>query len=127
MNIVVDMNLTPAWAEYLNAAGHDAVHWSAIGDPSATDTAIMAYASEHGAVVFTHDLDFGTILAATRARGPSVIQMRAEDVVPSSVGAVVLATLAEHAAALANGALITIETDRRRTRVLPIVPGTRRE
>jgi predicted nuclease of predicted toxin-antitoxin system len=29
----------------------------------------MAYAKSHGLVVLTHDLDFGAILAATRAEG----------------------------------------------------------
>jgi len=33
----------------------------------------MSYAQDHGYVVFTHDLDFGTLLALTRARGPSVV------------------------------------------------------
>lgn len=31
-------------------------------------------------VAFTHDLDFSALLAATQATGPSIIQVRAEDV-----------------------------------------------
>lgn len=34
----------------------------------------MAYARANGLVVFTHDLDFGVLLALTRGAGPSVLQ-----------------------------------------------------
>lgn len=44
---------------------------------------VMGWARENGHVVFTHDLDFGTLLALTRASGPSVVQVRAHDVLPS--------------------------------------------
>ena len=39
----------------------------------------MAWARENGYVVFTHDLDFGTLLALTRDAGPSVIQVRTHE------------------------------------------------
>ena len=37
MKFVIDMNLSPAWCEALKQAGHEAVHWSEVGDPKATD------------------------------------------------------------------------------------------
>jgi predicted nuclease of predicted toxin-antitoxin system len=40
-------------------------------------------------VVFTHDLDFGGVLALTHAAGPSVIQVRSEDPVPEVIGVLV--------------------------------------
>jgi predicted nuclease of predicted toxin-antitoxin system len=55
-------------------------HWSLVGDPRAKDSVVMAWALEDGHVLFTHDLEFGTLLALTRANGPSVIQVRAQDV-----------------------------------------------
>jgi len=39
-----------------------------------------AYTRTNGYVVFTHDLDFSAILAATHDDKPSVVQIRAEDV-----------------------------------------------
>ena len=42
MRIVVDMNLSPRWAVRLAELGHEAVHWRAVGDPRATDAAVMA-------------------------------------------------------------------------------------
>jgi predicted nuclease of predicted toxin-antitoxin system len=125
VKILIDMNLSPVWVEYLVARSIEAVHWSAIGDPKANDRTIMEYARSADMVVFTHDLDFGNILAVTHALGPSVIQARVEDPVPSVIGEAVLAAIAEHAVHLRRGALITLDPDRLRTRILPILPGIR--
>jgi predicted nuclease of predicted toxin-antitoxin system len=107
------------------AAGIQAEHWPALGDSRATDRVIMAYAREHGFAVFTHDLDFGNILAVTHALGPSVIQVRTQEPVPDVIGELVVAAIDEHRALLDRGALVTIELDKLRARVLPIVPGLR--
>jgi len=80
MKLLVDMNLSPDWVETLRTAGWEAVHWTAAGNPRATDADITRFARDDGWVVFTHDLDFGTILAHTQACGPSVFQVRTQDV-----------------------------------------------
>jgi len=67
MKLLVDMNLSPAWVETLRADGWEAAHWSTLGNPHSPDTEIMGFAREHGWVVFTNDLDFGALLAHTRA------------------------------------------------------------
>lgn len=67
MKLLADMNLSPKWAGFLSAAGFEALHWSALGAPTAPDTEIMRHASENDLVVPTSDLDFGTILAITHA------------------------------------------------------------
>lgn len=38
----------------------------------------MAWALTNDYIVFTHDLDFGTLLAITQADAPSVIQVRSQ-------------------------------------------------
>ena len=119
------MNLTPAWVSFFATRGIDSVHWSDAGNPTALDPEIMAFARDQGFVVFTHDLDFGNILAATQARGPSVIQARVEDPVPATIGEDVVAAIMENETHLEGGALITIDPDKRRIRILPIVPGSR--
>ncbi len=52
------------------------MHWSGIGKADARDEEIMQWARTNGCIVFTHDLDFGSALALTKATGPSVIQIR---------------------------------------------------
>lgn len=46
----------------------------------------MNWAREREHVVFTHDLDFSAMLAATEAKGPSVLQVRSQDVLPRAIG-----------------------------------------
>jgi predicted nuclease of predicted toxin-antitoxin system len=119
------MNLTPEWVEYFTAREMESVHWSDVGDPKALDPEIMTFAKENGFVVFTHDLDFGSILAVTHARGPSVIQARVEDPVPATIGEAVVEAIAENEAHLERGALLTLDPDKLRVRILPIIPGLR--
>ena len=76
--VVLDMNLSVEWVAELAQHGWRAVHWSTVGDPRADDSVIMAWALGNGYVVFTHDLDFGTILALSHAMGPSVLQVRSQ-------------------------------------------------
>ena len=66
MKILIDMNLPPRWAKVFAGAGWEALHWSQVGAPTASDREIMAWARENGYIVFTHDLDFSALLAATQ-------------------------------------------------------------
>src|SRR5437899_2995934 len=120
MKILVDMNLSPAWVGFFAAHEVEAVHWTAVGIPTASDQELLRHALDHGYVVFTHDLDFGTLLALTRAVGPSVIQVRAQDVLPDAIGEIVVQSLNTHRDAVTAGALITIDRAAARVRILPI-------
>ncbi len=85
MKVLVDMSLSPKWREVLERHGCEVRHWAEVGDPRAPDREIMDWARANGFVVFTHDLDFGHLLALTHAAGPSVLQVRAEDVLPEAL------------------------------------------
>jgi predicted nuclease of predicted toxin-antitoxin system len=76
VKILLDMNLSPRRVRFLEQEGFEAIHWSAVGDSRATDTTIMSWAGRNGFVVFSHDLDFSALLAATQASGPSVVRVR---------------------------------------------------
>ena len=121
MNLLLDMNIPPAWVLPLQAAGHGAVHWRDVGATTATDATILAHARLHGWVVLTHDLDFGDILAATAGEAPSVLQLRTGSLGFDTAGVQLLACLASHAEALLRGALITLDLQRARVRLLPLV------
>lgn len=120
MKILIDMNLSPAWVDVLNQAGHEAVHWSVIGDPAADDSTLLAFARDGGQVLFTHDLDFAALLASTRGTGPSVLQVRTHNVLPDAIGALVVSVLSEHADAIAQGALVSVDEVSARVRILPL-------
>jgi len=123
MKLLIDMNLSPRWAAALAAVGIEAAHWSGLGLANAPDQEIIAYASTNGYVILTHDLDFGAILAVTNSAKPSVVQIRAEDLNPDVIGARVIAALGQMASELEDGALLTIDPNRERLRVLPLRPA----
>jgi predicted nuclease of predicted toxin-antitoxin system len=80
----------------------------------------MAFAAANGYIVITHDLDFGAILAVTHGRKPSVVQIRCENVSPKAIGAQTVTALRHLEAELEAGALLTLEPDRTRLRLLPL-------
>lgn len=114
------MNLSPRWVETLRGAGFDASHWSQVGDPRASDSEILRWALTNGCVLLTHDLDFGAILAATSAPGPSVLQVRTSDVSPGHLGPIVCQALKEYSRHLEDGALVSVDEASRRARILPL-------
>jgi predicted nuclease of predicted toxin-antitoxin system len=121
MKLLVDMNLSPRWVGLLEEAGIAAVHWRDAGAHNASDVEIMDYARTNDYVVLTHDLDFGAILAATQGAKPSVVQIRAADVSAEAIGRAVLAALKQMESDLEKGALMTVDPQRARLRVLPLM------
>jgi predicted nuclease of predicted toxin-antitoxin system len=120
MKILIDMNLSPGWVEVFRQQGWEAIHWSSVGDARATDAMITEWARAHQYVLFTHDLDFGAILATSRSEGPSVIQVRAQDVMPHGLGPRLVNIMRRYQSLLESGALITVDEARARLRILPI-------
>lgn len=119
MKILIDMNLPPRWVQFFINAGIESVHWATVGAFNAKDSEIMAWARENDYVVFTHDLDFSALLAATAAAGPSVIQVRTQNVLPEFVGTLVMRVIKQFDEELRNGVLISIDEQRSRARILP--------
>ncbi len=113
------MNVSPEWKPAMERAGHVCVHWSEVGDPRADDVEIMEWARERRHIVFTHDLDFGTILFHTKASGPSVVQLRGKDFSPIAMADDTIKALEISRGDLESGALLTIESDKHRLRILP--------
>jgi predicted nuclease of predicted toxin-antitoxin system len=96
------------------------VHWTTVGNPRASDFEVMAWARSNGHIVFTHDLVLGVLLAMTRSAGPSVIQIRMQDVMPRMAATAILQVLRDHEEALNARAIISIDERASRVRILPI-------
>jgi len=120
LRLLIDMNLSPSWVEVLRKAGFEATHWYRLGAPGAPDSELFAWAREHGHIVFTHDLDFGAMLAATHAESPSVFQIRTNDVSPAALAPRAIELLHRFAPQLASGALVVVDEMRERVRILPL-------
>ncbi|MBD2410582.1 hypothetical protein FACHB389_16180 [Nostoc calcicola FACHB-389] len=123
MKILIDMNLSPDWVAVFEKYNISAVHWSTVGDRREKDSIIMEWARTNGYIVFTHDLDFGSLLAATGVDTPSVIQVRTQDVLPNSIENLVISALNQFESLLEMGALVTVDQSQSRVRILPIRRG----
>ncbi len=120
MKLLLDMNLSPAWEAVFRAEGWEARHWSRVGRFDAPDAEIMAWARAHGFIVVTQDLDFTAILAATRAEGPSVVQLRGQDISPTNLGPGLVRVLQDYSLLLIRGSILTVDLGRSRVRMLPL-------
>ncbi|HVF76636.1 MAG TPA: DUF5615 family PIN-like protein [Acidimicrobiales bacterium] len=121
MKFLVDQNLSPLLTAGLRDAGHDAVHTRDLGLQQASDTVVLATASDQGPIVVSADTEFGTLLAASRADGPSVVLVRRpSDRSARQVLALILANLDAAADALAEGAIVVLDAERVRVRRLPL-------
>ncbi|OAG26925.1 DUF5615 family PIN-like protein [Thermodesulfatator autotrophicus] len=120
MKILVDVNLSPSLVLLLREKNYEAFHWSEIGSLSAKDEEILSWAKENKFIILTNDLDFGAILAATKADFPSVIQVRTLDVRPHVLLPKILYLLENYQEYLIQGALIVLDERKTRIRILPL-------
>jgi len=120
MKILIDMNLSPEWVQEFKLYKIEAVHWSDVGKFDAPDIVLMNWARENEHIVFTHDLDFGTALALTKAEKPSVIQVRTQNVTISHLSKMVIAAIETYTDLLLKGALLVLDEDKQRIRILPL-------
>jgi predicted nuclease of predicted toxin-antitoxin system len=80
----------------------------------------MDWAVTNGDVVFSHDLDFSTMLALTHASGPSLVQLRGPKVLPEQIADLLIQSIDRFRVDLEAGALLLIEPGRSRVRILPL-------
>ncbi|MBP9592345.1 MAG: DUF5615 family PIN-like protein [Steroidobacteraceae bacterium] len=120
MKLLLDMNIPPSLAERLESAGHQAVHWSQVGDPRASDTKVLEWARANHFVLITHDLDFGALLAAGGDLTPSVFQLRTGDLGPDAFAPMLIEALDQVRDALEVGSLVTVSPAEARIRILPL-------
>lgn len=120
MNLIIDENLPPDWCGFLSQQGHVAVHWKDLGQIGDPDELIFDHAQAEGKVILTQDLDFTRILALRGTDLPSLIQLRVDCPIPALIGEAVLQILKTYQESLSKGALISLEPDRHRIRLLPL-------
>ena len=121
MKFLIDHNLSPTVAEHLRDAGHDAVHTGDMGLATAEDPEILGVARRESRVIVSADTDFGTLLASERATDPSFVLFRLRSPRRADeLSELLLANLDAVADDLDAGAVVVIEDERVRVRLLPI-------
>lgn len=121
LKLLLDANLPPSLANRLRTFGLVVEHAGRdrrLG--SASDEVILAHAREHGEVIVTHDLDFGTLLAIEGSSTPSVIVLRLQRPTLDELAERVASCVSRVADALAAGAIVSVEDAAIRIRKLPV-------
>ena len=109
IRLVLDQGVPRDAATRLRALGNECTHVGEIGMSKAADDEILAWSLGKNAIVVTLDADFHTILAVSRAQGPSVIRMRLQGLGAPEVVELVRAALAGLEAELKRGSLVTVK------------------
>lgn len=84
------------------------------------DDLIVAKAVAEDRIIITFDLDFSRILALSGQSRPSVILFRLERQTTPKVKQLLEEVIRQHAEPLEAGAIILVEEDRIRVRLLPV-------
>jgi predicted nuclease of predicted toxin-antitoxin system len=120
MKFLADMGISPRSTAFLRSQGHDAIHLHDASLDRLSDASILSKALDEGRVVLTHDLDFSDLVAASRARLPSVVTFRLRNMSADHVNRYLQLILADYQERLIAGAVISITEGQIRVRSLPI-------
>ena len=120
MKLLLDMGLAPRTAEFLNQLGHDASHVRDRGMSKLSDYDIVRLAESEGRAVVTFDLDFARIVALQRLARPSIILFRLQQFTTDGVNSLLRSLLTTYETELTAGAILVVDSNRVRLRLLPI-------
>jgi len=123
VKFLLDENQSPRIADLLVDAGHDAIHVRDIDLRTSPDEHVLAAALDAGRVIISADTDFGELLAASNAAGPSILLLRRQGQRRArEIAALILANLDVVAEDLQSGAVVVLDEERIRIRRLPLRP-----
>jgi predicted nuclease of predicted toxin-antitoxin system len=115
-----NMGISPVTIRFLQMQGHDAKRLLEEGLERLPDPDILEKARAEQCILLTSDLDFGALVAASHTQLPSVIIFRLNDMRPVNVNRYLVRILADHAADLERGAILSVSEGRIRVRHLPL-------
>jgi len=117
---LADVNVSASVVARPRSAGVDVRRVVEVMDARSPDTRIVEAALGLGAVLVSHDQDFGALLAIAGARKPSLINLRTSSVEVDFLVRCIQRVLANAGEDLAAGAIVTVEDSGMRIRRLPI-------
>ena len=118
--LLLDANISPKLVGLLRLRGIASVHWVSIGESNSSDAEILQHALLNDWTVVTCDLDFTAILSNSKAKKPSVIQVRMQAIDISQLADLLAAAVLRFGGELSDGAVLSLDTKKARVRLLPL-------
>jgi predicted nuclease of predicted toxin-antitoxin system len=120
MKFLLDVGISPQLGQLIEGRGHSFRYLPVYFSSKTSDHEILNIAAEAGEVIITHDLDFGKLLAFSGQNQPSVILFRIHHISAQIFYELILKAWDFIAEPLHTGALVVIESESVRVRMLPI-------
>ena len=120
MRFLLDMGVDVRVGTWLREHGHEPVHLRDQGLQRLPNGEIFAKAISENRVILTFDLDFGEIAALARGRKASVVVFRLHNTRTAHVLERLASVLPDCSSILEQGAIVVVEEDRHRVRLLPV-------
>lgn len=120
MKFLLNENIPPSLAHHLLSIGHESIHNYDCGLTGKTDEEVIRFASNNDLIILTLDLDYGRIISLSGQSKPSVITFRYKVVSPDILFECLIKILPEMTNVLVSGALISVDENIVRYRLLPL-------
>ncbi|ANV88589.1 MULTISPECIES: DUF5615 family PIN-like protein [unclassified Picosynechococcus] len=120
MKFLADMGISPKTVRWLRNQGHDAIHLLEQGLEKLTDAQILEKARQENRIILTVDLDFGTLLALSKAKLPSVVIFRLGNASREVIEDRLAFVLEQCSTELRQGVAISVDDEKVRLRSLPM-------
>jgi predicted nuclease of predicted toxin-antitoxin system len=120
VRLVLDVNFGTDWAAALSDHGADAVHWTEVGDPRASDEEVVEWARRNRCAIVTQDKGVASRVVLRHVTAPSVIQIRNAQAMKPGLSARVAALAKVHASDLERGAILVLDARTGNVRVRPL-------
>jgi predicted nuclease of predicted toxin-antitoxin system len=120
LRFLIDMQLPPSLAIWLQQKGNDAKHAFAAGLGRASDEEILEAARKEDRIIITADLDYPRLLALVGAKGPGLILFRGGDYREKQVFELMTRVISSIPTEEFPTSLVVVDKKRIRKRRLPI-------
>ncbi|HPC94396.1 MAG TPA: DUF5615 family PIN-like protein [Sedimentisphaerales bacterium] len=120
MKFLLDMPVSMALLDVLEAHGHEGVHAHQIGKDRTSDTELLEMARRESRVVITADLDFPRLLALSMAEGPGLILFRGANYSDREMCDLLSGVLQKVPSELLGRSICVVDTKHIRVTTLPL-------
>ena len=121
MKFLVDENIPSSFSDEMKKVGYNVRHVTEVGLKATDDNEIVSFARKSGEIIITYDLDFSRIISLLAYDSPSLITLRVSILNSDTFLKIIDEVVKSCKSDLKTGAMISVDDDRMRIRMLPVM------